>query len=66
MKFPFNTSEQLLFDFEQLLKDNGLVIETNSDLERISIAILETNAKHKKEILHDDKNANAANIVRQK
>jgi len=56
MKFPFNTSEQLLFDFEQLLKDNGLVIETNSDLERISIAILETNAKHKKEILHDDKN----------
>lgn len=56
MKFPFNTSEQQLFDFEQLLKNNGLVIETNSDLERISIAILETNAKHRKEILHDDKN----------
>lgn len=55
MKFPFNTSEQDIFDFERLLRDNGLTIQTNSDLERISLAVLETNAKYKREIKHDDK-----------
>jgi hypothetical protein len=54
MKYPFDTSEQLIFDFETLLKDNGLVIKKDSDLERISFAILETNSKHKKEIIHDN------------
>lgn len=55
MKFPFDTSEQLIYDFENLLKEHGLLIQSNSDLERISIAIIETNAKHKKEISHNDK-----------
>jgi hypothetical protein len=54
MKFPFETSEQDIFDFEQLLKDKGLTIEKNSDLEKISLAVLETNAKHKKEIEHNN------------
>ncbi len=54
MIFPFDTSETEIFDFEQLLKDNGLTIQTGSDLERISLAVLETNAKYKKEIVHDD------------
>lgn len=54
MKFPFDTSEQDIFDFEKLLKDNGLTIQTNSDLERISLAVLETNAKYKKEIEHNN------------
>jgi len=54
MKYPFDTSEQLIFDFETLLKDNGLVIKKDSDLEKISFAILETNSKHKKEIIHDN------------
>lgn len=54
MIFPFETSERLIYEFEQLLKKNGLVIQTNTDLERISFAILETNAKHKKEIIHND------------
>jgi len=54
MKYPFDTSEQLIFDFENLLKDNGLVIKKDSDLEKISFAILETNSKHKKEIIHDN------------
>lgn len=54
MKFPFDISEQDIFDFEQLLKDKGLSIQKNSDLERISIAVLETNAKYKKEIQHDN------------
>lgn len=55
MRFPFDTSEKLIFEFEELLKDKGLAIKTDSDLERISIAVLETNAKNKKEIIHDDK-----------
>lgn len=54
MTFPFDTSEKEIFEFEQLLKDNGLTIQKGSDLERISLAVLETNAKHKKEIVHDD------------
>ncbi len=54
MTFPFDTSEQLIFEFEQLLKRNGLVVQANTDLERISFAILENNAKHKKEIVHND------------
>ena len=54
MKFPFDTSEQDIFDFEKLLNDHGLTIQANSDLARISLAVLETNAKHKKEIQHDD------------
>lgn len=54
MKFPFSASEQDIFDFEQMLHDNGLTIQANSDLERISFAVLETNAKHKKEIEHND------------
>jgi len=54
MKYPFDTSEQLIFDFETLLRDNGLVIKKDSDLEKISFAILETNSKHKKEIIHDN------------
>jgi hypothetical protein len=55
MKYPFDTSEKLIFDFETLLKNNGLKIQKNSDLEKISFAILETNAKFKKEITHDNK-----------
>lgn len=54
MIFPFDTSENEIFDFEQLLKDNGLSIQRDSDLERISLAVLETNAKHKKEIIHNE------------
>lgn len=54
MKYPFDTSEELIFDFETLLNGNGLVIKKNSDLEKISFAILETNSKHKKEIIHDN------------
>lgn len=54
MKLPFGASEQLIYEFEQLLNDNGLKINTNSDLERISIAVLETNAKYKKEVVHDN------------
>lgn len=54
MKYPFDTSEELIFDFETLLKDNGLVIKKDSDLEKISFAILETNSKYKKEIIHDN------------
>jgi len=54
MQFPFETSEQEIFEFEDLLKNNGLTIQPNSDLERICLAVLETNAKHKKEIIHDN------------
>lgn len=54
MKFPFDTSEQEIFDFEQLLKANDLSIQKGSDLEKISIAVLEANAKYKKEIKHNN------------
>jgi hypothetical protein len=54
MKYPFDTSEKLIYDFEALLKESGIKIETGSDLEKISLAILETNSKHKKEIVHDN------------
>ncbi|HEX9513816.1 MAG TPA: hypothetical protein VF939_25170 [Puia sp.] len=54
MLYPFDTSEQLIFDFEALLRIHGLNIRSGSDLERISFAVMETNAKHKKEIAHDD------------
>ena len=54
MKYPFDTSEQLIFGFEKVLKDNGLTIQNQSDLQRISLSVLETNAKHKKEIHHDN------------
>lgn len=54
MKYPFDTSEQLIYDFEEVLNTNKLAIENNSDLERISISVFETNSKNKKEIQHDN------------
>lgn len=54
MKYPFNESEELIYDFEKVLNDNGVMIQNESDLQRISLAVLETNAKHKKEIRHED------------
>lgn len=54
MKYPFEASEQLIYNFEELLQDIGLTIQNNSDLEKVSLAILETNAKFKKEVIHDD------------
>ena len=54
MKYPFDISQQDIFDFEQLLKDNGLTIKTGSNLERVSFAVLEANAKANKEIEHDN------------
>ena len=55
MRFPFDTSEKEIFEFEELLKSKGLSIQANTDLQRISLAVLETNAKHKKEIQHDNR-----------
>ena len=54
MKYHFDISQQEIFDFEQLLKNNGLTIQTGSDLERVLFAVLEANAKAKKEIEHDN------------
>lgn len=54
MKYPFDTSETEIFEFEQLLNANGLTVQTDSDLERILLAVIETNEKHKKEIEHDN------------
>jgi len=55
MTHPFEVSQQELFAFEELLKKHGLNIKSNSDLERISISIIEVNEKFKGKIIHDDK-----------
>lgn len=54
MTFPFDTSEKDIFDFEQLLREHGLTIQKDSDLEKILLAVLEVNAKYKKELAHDN------------
>ena len=54
MKYPFDTSETEVFEFEKLLNANGLIIQKGSDLERILLAVVETNEKYKKEIEHDN------------
>ncbi len=50
MWYPFETSEELIFDFEALLNEVGIVIRPNSDLEKIAYLVLETHAMYKKEI----------------
>jgi hypothetical protein len=54
MKYPFDTSETEVFEFEKLLNANGLIIQKGSDLERVLLAVVETNEKYKKEIEHDN------------
>lgn len=54
MKFAFDASEELIYEFEALLKSQSLVIEKDSDLEQVLLAVLEVNAKNKKEIAHNN------------
>lgn len=54
MKYPFDASEELIFEFEELLRVHGIIIESDSDLEKVTLAVIEANAKHKNEIPHDN------------
>jgi len=54
MKYLFDIAQHDIFEFEQLLNDIGLTIQADSDLERVSLAVIEANAKAHKEILHDN------------
>ncbi len=53
MKYDFDISEREVYQFEELLKTMGLEIKSNSDLERISLTVLEANAIHRQEIKQD-------------
>jgi len=39
--YPIEALQQELFDFEKLLNHHGLQIKSNSDLEKVSIKIIE-------------------------
>lgn len=54
MTYPFNINEEELFRFEEILKSNGLSIESNSDLENISLDIIKCNKILRKEIEVDN------------
>jgi hypothetical protein len=55
MIYPFQQSEQLVRLFEELLKTNGITIQSDSDLERVCLKAMEINAKYKKEITHNNR-----------
>ncbi|MBL7851623.1 MAG: hypothetical protein JNN04_12030 [Cyclobacteriaceae bacterium] len=55
MRYPFEGAEKSILEFEEVLNANGISIESNSDLERVSLLVLEANGKGKKEIPHDNK-----------
>lgn len=54
MKYPFDESEARVGEFEDLLKSHNIIIQDNSDLESVCLAVMEVNAKHKNEEVHDN------------
>lgn len=55
MMHPFEISEQQLYQFEKILMNFGLKIQSGSDLEKVSLKVIEVNEKYKGNIAHDNK-----------
>jgi hypothetical protein len=55
MKFQFDINQKQLFEFEEILKSNGLSISSHSDLESISLDIIKCNKIYTEGITHNEK-----------
>jgi hypothetical protein len=55
MAFSFENSEQSVYEFEKLLSKHRIKIKSGSELEKVSLKIMEANEKFKGRIKHDNK-----------